>query len=265
MGIIDIVVIAILVISLIFGFIKGFMKQIVKAASGIIAFLLATAFCKKLGVLLFDSSIGNQVLEYLNSYFASKGELFTTNIETLSKELLETGLTKAGIPNILHGTIINSIGESGVINFSSEMTLGMYFSTIITNALSVVVAFILIYLVVLILVRIIGRIIAGVVRGTAIGVIDSCLGGCWAIVKSVFIISLIFLILSFVLTFPFAESINTWVTNDMKLADESFGIAKFLYQNNPILFILNKINISSMLDSIIPAKEILFINNPFIK
>lgn len=261
MGIIDIIVIAVLVISLIFGFLKGFVKQIVKAASGIIAFFLAIVFCKKLGVILLDTSLGQKILEYFNSYFASKSEFFTTNIETLTTEVLKTGLSEAGIPSILHNIILNSIGESGVLNFSSEMTLGLYLSTVITNILLVIISFVLIFLIIFILIRIIGRIISGVVRGSALGIIDSCLGGCWSLIKGLFVISVIFLILSFIVTFPFAESINTWIISDMNLNDDGFGVAKMIYQNNPILFLLNKINISSMIDSLIPSTELFIVNN----
>ena len=53
----------------------------------------------------------------------------------------------------------------------------------------------------------------------------------------------------------------------MKLTEEGFGIAKFLYQNNPVLFVLDKLNISSTIDSIFSSSKESFklIDNYFFK
>lgn len=263
MGILDIVVIVFLVIFLIFGFIKGFVKQIVKAASGIIAFGLAVAFCKKVGGLLFDTTVGTKISNYFYNYLASKGELFTKSGVSLTEEVISQGLSEAGIPAFLHKLIIGSIDLSKV----TDISLGEYLATALSNAILVVLSFIVIYLVVFLLVKLLGRIIGGAVRGSALGLIDGFLGAVWSLVKATFILSCLFLILSFVCTLPFGESINAWITNDMKLTEEGFGIAKFLYQNNPILFVLDKLNISSTIDSIFSSSKESFklINNYFFK
>lgn len=260
MGILDIVIIAFLLIFIIIGFVKGFIKQALKAVSGIAAFIAALALCKKVGVILFETSIGTKMLEYFNNFFSSKGEIFTTSGEALTDELITQGLTEAGIPSFLHKIILGSIDVSSF----TDITLGQYLATMITNAILVVVSYLAIYLVVFLVIRLIGKLIGGAVRGSALGFIDGFFGAMWCAVKATFILSCLFLVLSFVVTLPFGESINTWITNDMKLTEEGFGIAKFLYQNNPILFILNKIDISSTIDSIFSSsKENLVVINSF--
>lgn len=261
MGILDIVVIAFLLIFFIVGFIKGFVKQVVKAASGIIAFIVALVFCKKLGAFIFETSLGSRIAEYFYDFLSTKGEIFTTKGVALTDELISEGLTQAGIPSFLHKLIIGSIDVSSF----TDISLGEYLAVMITNAILVAVSYLLIYLVVFLVVRLIGKLIGGAVRGSALGFIDGFFGAAWCLIKATFILSCLFLILSFVVTLPFGESINTWITNDMKLTEEGFGVAKFLYQNNPILFIFNKIDISSAIDSIFNSnKENINLVNSFI-
>ena len=113
----------------------------------------------------------------------------------------------------------------------------------IADFLLTIISYILIYLIVFIVLKIIGKIFSHVVRSSALGIIDGMLGAIWGAIKATIIVSLVLLGISFIVTTPIGASINEWITEDMGLLKEEFGIAKFLYQNNPLLFLISKISI----------------------
>ena len=87
--------------------------------------------------------------------------------------------------------------------------------------------------------KILAKLSSKIVRGSALGFFDGLLGAAWSGVKVAIFVSLVMLGLSFVSTLPFGQEINSWVTNDMRLLDDSFGIAKIFYEHNPLVYVID--------------------------
>ena len=82
------------------------------------------------------------------------------------------------------------------------------------------------------------KILGDLIKGSPFGFVDRILGMIWGCIKSVFLISIFMLIISLIMSLPLGN-LNNWFIEDMKLNQEGFGIAKFLFNNNPIIFVIN--------------------------
>ncbi len=243
MGIIDTVILLMFILFIIIGFIRGFFKQVLSSLAWIIAMIAACSLYIPASSLLMDTGIGSSLSNTIYDWIAGNGELFTTPVASMTEEYLTEVLSELGIPNVLHNIII------GLIDFSDfqNISIAEYLGPKITSILLMVISFIIIYLLVFIITKILAKLFGNIVRGSALGFIDGTLGAIWGAVKVTILVSLFMLGLSFIVTMPFGDTINEWITNDMKLAEEGFGIAKFFYENNPILFVLSKLSIDKYL------------------
>lgn len=237
MGIIDTVILLLFLIVIIVGFFRGFIKQVLSSLAWLIATIAAVLLCTAVSEAVMNMKIGLSLNNSIYDFIASKGEGFTTVISSMNEEGLSAALTQIGIPDILHSFILNNIDLSTF----SDMSIASFISPKISSVLLTIIAFIIIYLFVFIIIKVIAKLFGNIVRGSALGFVDGVLGAIWGSVKICILISILMLALSFVVTMPFGESINEWIITDMKLNEEGFGIAKFFYENNLILFVISKL------------------------
>ena len=231
MGIIDIVIILLFAFFMIIGFLKGFLKQIFTTFGWIVALIAATLLSKPAGNIVFNTSVGVELNSKVFEWIASKGDMFTVSIPELTPEHLNSALSNLGIPSFLHEMVFKMIDLSSYDN----VCLANVIAPKIVVALLSCICFVLIFLVVFIFVKILAKLSSKIVRGSALGFFDGILGAAWSGVKVAIFVSLVMLGLSFVSTLPFGQEINSWVTNDMRLLDDSFGIAKIFYEHNPLV------------------------------
>lgn len=237
MGIIDTVILLLFLVVIIFGFFRGFIKQVLASLAWLIAIIAAVCLCSVVAEAVMEMKIGLSLNDSIYEFIASKGESFTAVIPSMNDEELSTALTQIGIPNILHSFIVKNIDLSTF----SETSIASFISPKISLVLLTIISFIVIYLFVFIIIKVIAKLFGNIVRGSALGFVDGVLGAIWGSVKICILISVLMLALSFVVTMPFGESINEWIITDMRLNEEGFGIAKFFYENNLILFAISKL------------------------
>lgn len=103
------------------------------------------------------------------------------------------------------------------------------------------IAYISVFLIVFIMIKLIGRAMSKSAKKSVLGIFDRLLGGAWGLAKGLIIISLLLLLMRTVITLPFiGEPILAFITEDMQLESEGFGIAKYLYENNLVLLIIDR-------------------------
>ncbi len=237
MGIIDCVILLLIIIFMIIGFTRGFLKQVLSTVAWIIALITAITLCSAVSDLLFTSNIGQSLNDVIYGWISEKGDVFTTVYPTMTEDNLILILSEMKIPSFLHNLLIGMVDITEFKNCS----IAQFISPEITSVLITIVSFVLIYLVVFIIVKVISSICSHIVKGSALGFLDGTLGAIWGAVKICILISILMLGLSFIVTMPFGESINEWITMDMRLNDDTFGIGKFFYENNPILYIISEL------------------------
>ncbi len=100
---------------------------------------------------------------------------------------------------------------------------------ITTSALAFVGIFIISFLVIKIIIRSLSK----GVKKSAFGLFDRLLGLAWGAGKALLIISLLFLAIDFIKTLPLiGDTINNFITSDLKLATSEMGIGRYLYEHN---------------------------------
>jgi len=235
MGIIDTIFLLLFIVFMLIGFFKGFLKQVFSTLAWVIALVAATIFSKPVGIGLSGTNIGLHFNANLIEWIASKGEIFSKPMNELTSEYVNTALSNLGIPKFLQEFLLNMIDFTKCENVSIAEIIGPK----ILNMFLIIISFVVIYLIVFLIVKLLGKLSGRIVRGSALGVVDGALGALWCGVKVTIFVSLFMLLLSAISTMPFGVSINEWITTDMKLAEEGFGIGKFFYEYNPIIYFIN--------------------------
>lgn len=238
MGVIDIIILVMFLAAIVFGYFRGFIKQVLSSLAWVIALIAAIFLCKSVSGFIFETSLGFKLNDVISGWISDKGEIFTKVIPSLTDEYFVQVLTEMKIPSILHDFLIGLVDVSEFQNTS----IADFVSPKITSFILLVGSFIAIFVVLFILIKILSKIFGDAVRGSALGVVDGVLGAIWGCVKVLILVSTIMLALSFIVSLPFGEAINEWITNDMRLTEEGFGIAKFFYEKNPILLIISKLS-----------------------
>lgn len=250
MGKIDIVILIILGIFALIGFAKGFVRQVLSFANLLVAIILAFVGVKPVSVFLSGTKLAPAINEKVAEFLASKGEIFTTPIPNgATNEMLTPAMDQLGLPDFIDKMLLNLITID-------ETSYGLTFSKILAEkigpTLLIVISFIALVLVIFIVMKLLVHFIDSFVKNSkAISGINKLLGFALGFAKAVVIVSLLMLALSAL--GGFFPAINEFMLTDMKIGVEEFGVGKFFYEKNPVLWVFeNVIDLNKILDSLKP-------------
>lgn len=231
MGILDILIIILISIFVIIGMIKGFTRQTLSSFAWLIALGVGVFLCKTVASLIENTNLGFSLTNTISTWITKKGgEAVTVVSPTITDELLGDALHSLGIPYVFHPFLIDHIDISEAQNIS----IVSYVAPKITSFVLIIICFLVIYLIVFLLVKLLSKILGDAIKNSPFSFLDRILGMIWGCLKGILVASVLMLIVSMVMSLP-VQSINDWLIADMKLNTEDFGIAKFIYEHNPIL------------------------------
>ena len=250
MGKIDIIILIILGVFALIGFAKGFIRQVLSFANLLVAIILAFVTVKPVSVFLSDTKLAPFIHEKVVEFLASKGEIFTTPIPNdATNETLVPILDQLGLPGFIDKILLNLITID-------ETAYGLTFSEVLAQkivpTLLIVISFIALVLVIFIVMKILIHFIDSFVKKSkAVSGINKLLGLALGFVKAIVIVSLLMLALSALGgLFP---AINEFMIADMKIGIEGYGIGKFIYEKNPVLWVFdNYIDLNKIIESLKP-------------
>ncbi|HOH62200.1 MAG TPA: CvpA family protein [Bacilli bacterium] len=250
MGKIDIIILIILGVFALIGFAKGFIRQVLSFANLLVAIILAFVTVKPVSVFLSDTKLAPFIHEKVVEFLASKGEIFTTPIPNdATNETLVPILDQLGLPGFIDKILLNLITID-------ETAYGLTFSEVLAQkivpTLLIVVSFIALVLVIFIVMKILIHFIDSFVKKSkAVSGINKLLGLALGFAKAIVIVSLLMLALSALGgLFP---AINEFMIADMKIGIEGYGIGKFIYEKNPVLWVFdNYIDLNKIIESLKP-------------
>ena len=246
MGICDIVIIALLVLSGIIGFVKGFFKRLAGFLAFVGAIIVAFLLYKAVVNILSNTGLYSMIDEKLLDWFASKSEAFSTTMGELGEEGIQTAIGSLGIPAFIRNFLLKDLGT--IIENNPDVTLGTYLATLLTNFALIAISFLIIFILALIILRIVFGFFKKLSESKTIGTLDRILGLAWGLVRTLITICLIMSFLSFIVSVPgIGDKINEFITSDMKLEEEGFGLAKYFYLQNPLMAILSKYGLSDLI------------------
>lgn len=250
MGKIDIIILIILGVFALIGFAKGFIRQVLSFANLLVAIILAFVTVKPVSVFLPDTKLAPFIHEKVVEFLASKGEIFTTPIPNdATNETLVPILDQLGLPGFIDKILLNLITID-------ETAYGLTFSEVLAQkivpTLLIVISFIALVLVIFIVMKILIHFIDSFVKKSkAVSGINKLLGLALGFAKAIVIVSLLMLALSALGgLFP---AINEFMIADMKIGIEGYGIGKFIYEKNPVLWVFdNYIDLNKIIESLKP-------------
>ena len=250
MGKIDIIILIILGVFALIGFAKGFIRQVLSFANLLVAIILAFVTVKPVSVFLSDTKLAPFIHEKVVEFLASKGEIFTTPIPNdATNETLVPILDQLGLPGFIDKILLNLITID-------ETAYGLTFSEVLAQkivpTLLIVISFIALVLVIFIVMKILIHFIDSFVKKSkAVSGINKLLGLALGFAKAIVIVSLLMLALSALGgLFP---AINEFMIADMKIEIEGYGIGKFIYEKNPVLWVFdNYIDLNKIIESLKP-------------
>lgn len=237
-GIIDLSIIGITLLFVIVGLARGFLKQILSIANGLVSIVVSCCIVKPVTQILSKTALSDKInvkiLDMIVSKYPNSATIETSLITT--KEELSEAFTTSGLPSPLSKIAsefikIDSFSDGEFLSEAIAKSLGYLVLSIIT--------FVVLFIVILIIIKILISVLDSLTKGGVLNVINRILGLALGLVKACVFICVCLFVISVLV--KYIEPLNNFITNDLKLEVEGFGIGKYLYENNPLIIVWNLI------------------------
>ena len=233
-GIIDIAFVVLVLICFLVGLKQGFVTFVLTKFKGIIATVVALLTCKPLSrvLMLYTGAVYNKILNWINGL----DSIFTEPLPggDANAEAISEGLEHFNLPAFLRNAIGNALKDT------TEPTLGEAVSKYFYQMVLIVVCFIVIWILVRIVIFCFRRIFKKATKKSVVGTADHILGGVAGLAFGVVIVSGVAIVISYLIGFNLFQSVTDFLVSDMSLEDADIqSISKFVYNNNPIIMLIN--------------------------
>lgn len=232
LSIADFVVIGIVLIFAIVGLAKGLIKMIFSLSKKILATVGAYILVGPIRNWLTPTQIGEKINSTILDWLMTKNEtLFSITDPTPEKfdELKNT----LNVPNFLLDAF------KKVFENNPGGTLGDAVSNTLTYYVLTILCFIVLFILLLLVISLIAMILSKVMEAPVLNAFNRITGMIVGIFLGLMIISLVMLVLSGVSNW-FSWG-NEFIAKYIDPANENFGIARWLYNNNLLVLILEKV------------------------
>lgn len=254
----DIIILLIALIVFIVGCKKGLLKRITSLLAWVGSIALTSVLHDPLleEMIKKDSAIScvniiNKFDLKIMEWFSSKSPVFSESLSNHNEQSLSAALSEINVPSFLHSHFTN--GLSDAINSPVDYTLGSYLASIISAFAFSILVYIVLFLLIFLILRLVAHYIDKLRDVFVIGFIDGVLGGIYSLLKLTFVVSLIFLLLTYLVNGTgFGKTIFEFLSPYMGLEEEGFSICKYLYYENPILQLISAISFDELIDKILP-------------
>ncbi len=231
----DVIILCVLIVALIVGLFSGFAKQ----ARGLIAFVLAI-FLAKLLFPIFENwfttgALYNGVFPRIDAWLLRQGDLFSQTVpDGMTEEQMFAILSQTKLPTFAVNLVIKNVDFS---NIAPGTTFNQLLAPSLAKVICSIIGYVLLFIVLLIGLVIVLWILGKVLTWGFLGVIDKILGGIFSLANVLIIISLFLMLLTVLAkTIP---AVDTFVAD--QLATSKFGLFSWLYHNNIVGWLIDKL------------------------
>ncbi len=185
-ALVDLIVLAVILASVLIGALKGFVNQIFSILGGLAALIIAVIFCAKVSDLISTAipSIPQAIADKLNEMLGLSGV-----VNEGAKEQILESLKTTTIPAFLHDIIADLIVKVGV-----ELELDKLISGWVLTG----ICFVTIFILSLILFAVLKKLFKKLLSNKVFGKIDRVLGAIFSALKSIIIIIAVCILLSII-------------------------------------------------------------------
>ena len=232
-GVVDIIIAAIILISAFAGFKKGFFKQVGGIVAFVGAIVLAVMFYKAVAGYIAGFKFMADLESKIFTWISSKGEIFSRSLQEVGEEGLKEALTALKLPEVVQGFVLKGIDMSNLPDKSIAEFMAPLLFKYICYAAAFLIIFILVWIIALVIVRAITKVVE-VVPG--ISFLNRLLGFAVGGLKVLVFFWAIFYGLSFLTAVPaVADKVNGFV--DQYILSSTVG--KLIYDNNLIIMAIS--------------------------
>lgn len=236
MGIIDIILIIIMLITIIIGYKKGFMQEVLNKFGVLVIIGFSIMFAGQVALFLTTSNlftIHSSIYDSLYNGLSEKMAAYRADASVA--DIISEAF---GIPGFFSGLISNIIGSTDV---STVAEVIVFIAESITNIFMNIIGFGMIFLLGMLVFVILKCIAKGLRNSKIIKVLDGILGAALSSIITLAFIFAIFALVRWLMGFDwFPEAAASWIANDLCLNDpNSFRISKAIYENNVLVNIIS--------------------------
>ena len=230
MNVVDIVIIAILGLSVLVGLYRGFISSVASVGGCLLSLGLSFWLSPKLAAAIQNNP---EILKTLVSYTDAATKigdqtLANTSVASLSQNMITEILNKASLPPPLNTLLQNNL-EKQV--FGAAADVGSYVSQTIVGAILNVICFVLCFVVLLVVLHLILNFLKVVFRFPVLKQLNSIAGGALGLVRGALLCFVAFALLPLIQTMVPVTGINELVSQS--------ALAPLFNSGNLILAIMN--------------------------
>ena len=233
--ILDLALILFILLSIFLGMRRGLIGSLVKLLNGVLRLILSVVLARPLVSLLSLTSISERLFDSYHVRFSSLSNRFNVNLVGMNQEKLNAftaeALADADIPKIFRSFFLDVFNISPeTISARESVTIADMMSATLVNITLLIFSFLFLTLLLWLVSKLIVRWSKGNTKKTTIfAKTNKWLGASFGLLKSVLIVFVIFIVISFLSGFGFMKSVVLYI--------ESSFIAKWLYRLS--LFLIN--------------------------
>lgn len=229
---IDIIIIAIVILSVIIGIWRGFIRSLTHFCGFFVKLIASFFLAKPIANLLYNKTpLGEQMFEKYSAWASGLNENFNINLKTIPSEeltdFIKNTLGDGGVPKIFRGLLTNVLNITPQsLEGVESITLAQLVGQSLTNLILIVCCFIAIFILLTIIIFILNHLEKKLLKSTRIlSKIDRGLGGIVGLLSAVELIFSIFLVLSIFRNSALFSGLNDAINNSLI----GSPLSKFMY------------------------------------
>ena len=229
MNLLDVIIIAIIASSVVFGVLRGFTITVLRFAS-----FFVSAFLAYILYPVVARFLGSGFLNSLSVYAEGSEHIYNADlagklVSSLSPDQIDTVVNNSNLPAPFDAALHSNLSGQALAS-QNVTTLGDYFDVTVANVLLGIISFLLLFLLFRLILSIVINATNYVTRLPVLKQFNSLLGGAIGLVRGVLIVFVVFMIAPLIITFLPGESITQYIDGSL--------LAPFFYNSNFLLSLI---------------------------
>lgn len=238
----DICIYCFIALFCLIGLAKGLVKIVFSMLQGITALVVSYFLTKPVSILISKFSFDEKISDKVFGLLTEKAPSLNNVIDLSNYEAQIIAATEeANLPNFIGKIISNALK----INDSFEgMSLGRVLSTSIASMIITIISFILVLIVFSVIIMLLARLFEYLVSFGGLKTLDRLCGMILSGFGGLLLVSFILLVVAIIgSAIPSVNDVMNGFIYPNGYDNEGFSIASWLYDNNPLKFILQNLNL----------------------
>lgn len=240
MNFVDIFIIIFIGLFAIFGLYKGLIKIVFSFSKKLVAFVASYFLVSPFRKILLPSKLGSSINTKVFEWILEKNALLANLTDPTAADI-EAIAESTNLPKFICDILIKLVEDD-----IAGKTLGELIAETVTYYIVTALAYIILVIILILVISILSNVLNSLFETVVLKPFNRILGMCLNAFVAILFISLFFLGLNALA--PTVSFVNNFVETYIDPGNPSFGIARFLYNNNILMWIVsNLINVNDIM------------------